>query len=222
MALLPLFPLNHVLLPAMPLPLHVFEERYRRMLSDLTDPAGNVRGFGVVLLRSGSEAGTATGAPDVERVGTVAEVLEVQAKPDGSSDVLAVGSRRFAVVRLVPDGAAYLRAEVDYLDEPDGPLDPHLELAARRLMTRYDTALSNLAGRSTGSELPEHADQLSYHLAARLPLTPADRQLLLADESVADRLGRLIGMLRRETALLGLTRSIAVSPAVLRLAAGAN
>jgi hypothetical protein len=115
-----------------------------------------------------------------------------------------------------------LRAEVDYLDEPDGPLDPHLELAARRLMTRYDTALSNLAGRSTGSELPEHADQLSYHLAARLPLTPADRQLLLADESVADRLGRLIGMLRRETALLGLTRSIAVSPAVLRLAAGAN
>lgn len=235
MGLLPLLPLNHVLLPTMPLPLHVFEPRYRRLLRDHTDAAGNVAGFGVVLLRSGAEVGevgeagaagaepgAGTTVPDLAGVGTVAEVLEVESKPDGTSDLLAVGSRRFTVDRLVRDGAPYLRAEISFLDEPEGDLTPQLEAAARRLMERYDQALERLAGRRTGSELPDDPAQLSYHLAARLPLAPPDRQLLLEDETVTARLRRLIGLLRREAALLGLTRSIAVSPSVLRLGAVGN
>jgi Lon protease-like protein len=218
--LLPLFPLNHVLLPAMPLPLHVFEQRYRQLLRDLLDAAGNTRGFGVVLLRGGSEVGA--GTADVERVGTVAEVLEVETRADGTSDVLAVGSRRFVIERLEADGAPYLRAEVTYLDEEDGALEPGLEVAARRLMDRYDTTLQALSGRRTGGELPDDVAQLSYHLSARLPLEPAQRQALLADGTAADRLRRLVRLLRTETALLRLTRSIAVSPTVLRLAAPAN
>jgi Lon protease-like protein len=192
------------------------------MLRDLTDAAGNVAGFGVVLLRSGAEAGATDRPPDVASIGTVAEVLEVETKPDGTSDLLAVGSRRFVVDRLVPDGAPYLRAEVTFLDEPDGALSPRLETAARVLMAGYDDALERLSGRRTGSELPDDAAQLSYHLAARLPLGPADRQGLLADMTVAERLEHLIGLLRREASLLRLTRSIAVSPGVLRLGAVAN
>jgi Lon protease-like protein len=218
--LLPLFPLNHVLLPAMPLPLHVFEQRYRQLVRDLTDRAGNVRGFGVVLLRSGAESGQAD--VEVESVGTVAEVLELETHADGTSDLLAVGSRRFTVDRVERGSAPYLQAEVTYLDEDDGDLSRELVAAARGLMDRYDTALEALSGRRTGSELPDDAAQLSYHLAARLPLGPDERQQLLTDDTAADRLRHVARLLRRETSLLRLTRSIAVSPSVLRLAAAAN
>jgi uncharacterized protein len=220
--LLPLFPLSHVLLPSMPLPLHIFEPRYRQLLRDVAEESGGLGSFGVVALNSGTEVARDGALPDVAAIGTVAEILEVEPNPDGTSEVLAVGSQRFAVQRLVADGAPYLRAEVTFLDEPDGPTSPQLESAARRLMGRYDDMLQELAGRSTGSELPDDAAQLSYHLAARLPLTPAERQQLLADVSAGERLARLIRLLRRETALLRLTRSIAVSPSILRLGAPAN
>lgn len=221
--LIPLFPLSHVLLPGMPLPLHIFEQRYRDLVDDL---AGAPRGasFGVVALRSGTEAvtpQTGDGPPDVEPVGTLAEILEHEPRPDGTSDLLAIGSRRFRVLSLRPDGKAYLRAEVEFLDERDGTLDGK-EAAARRLIQHYDALLLRVAGRTTGSELPDDANQLSYQIAARLPLPPGERQALLDDVTTADRLARLVGLLRRETALLRATRSIAVSPAVLRMAAAEN
>jgi Lon protease-like protein len=223
---IPLFPLSHVLLPGMPLPLHVFEQRYRDLLADVTS-AERLGAFGVVALRSGTEArafGTAEGATEVETVGTLAEILEVETQDDGTSDLLSVGSRRFRVLRLLPegDGASYLRAEVDYLDEPDGALTGEQAARARELIDVYDSLLLRLAGRATGSELPDDANQLSYQVAARLPLGPAERQRLLAVETTAQRLQDVAALLRREIALLQRTRSIAVSPAVVRLPAGLN
>ncbi|MCW2656492.1 MAG: peptidase lon domain protein [Jatrophihabitans sp.] len=208
----------------MPLPLHIFEQRYRDLLDDVSDGSGGGT-FGVVALRTGTEAetlGTAESGPDVEQVGTLAEILEVESQEDGTSDVLAVGSRRFRIVQLDPVGKAYLRAEVEYLDEPDGALTPEQETRARELIDVYDTMLVRLAGRGTGAELPNDANQLSYHLAARLPLPPAERQALLVDGTTAERLNRVARLLRREIALLQRTRSIAVSPTVLRLVTGSN
>jgi uncharacterized protein len=218
-----LFPLSHVLLPGMPLPLHVFEQRYRDLLADLADaPTG--ASFGVVALRTGTEALTRPDAagPDVEPIGTLAEILEVEQHDDGTSDLLSVGSRRFRISELMPEGKAYLRAEVDFLAEDDGALSAPVERRARDLIGRYDTLLTRLAGRTTGAELPDDANQLSYQLAARLPLPPTERQLLLGDETTAARLTRMVRLLRRELALLQQTRSIAVSPAVLRMTAGLN
>lgn len=223
-AAIPLFPLSHVLLPGMPLPLHVFEDRYRRLLADITAP-NRLGAFGVVALRSGTEAvipGTTGSRPEVEEIGTLAEILEVDTKPDGTSDVLSVGSRRFRVVRLLPETAAYLRADVEFLDEPDGPLTTELAERAGQLMDVYDSLLLRLAGRGTGTELPKDANQLSYQLAARLPLPPGERQRLLADATTAQRLARMARLLRREIALLQRTRSIAVSPATVRLPASSN
>src|SRR5207245_1884504 len=105
---------------------------------------------------------------------------------------------------------------------PEGRVNPALLTVTRRLMTRYDAALMALAGRTTGAELPDDAAQLSYHLAGRLPLGPTERQQLLADPDAGARLRRLVHLLRRETALLRSTRSIAVSPSVLRLNAAPN
>jgi Lon protease-like protein len=223
-AAIPLFPLSHVLLPGMPLPLHVFEERYRRLLADITAP-DRLGAFGVVALRRGTEAvtpGTAQAGSEVEEIGTLAEILEVETKPDGTSDVLSVGSRRFRVLRLLPETAGYLRADVEFLDEPDGPVTADQAVRAAELMGVYDSMLLRLAGRGTGSDMPEDANQLSYQLAARLPLPPGERQRLLADATTAQRLERLSRLLRREIALLQRTRSIAVSPAVVRMPAGSN
>lgn len=222
---IPLFPLSHVLLPGMPLPLHIFEERYRQLLRDIADaPTGPV--FGVVALRAGTEAMTPHvrngTTPEVEAIGTLAEILEIETAADGSSDLLSVGSRRFRVRGLLPTGKPYLRAEVEYLDEPDGTLTRELETRSRELIDVYDAMLLRLAGRGTGSELPTDANQLSYQLAARLPLPPEEKQALLNDDTTAERLQRLGRLLRREIALLQRTRSIAVSPAVLRLGAGSN
>lgn len=219
-----LFPLSSVLLPGMPLPLHIFEQRYRQLLDDLAGQPGGGR-FGVVALRSGTETLGIDGpdaAPDLARIGTLAEILEVDRKEDGTSDVLSVGSRRFQVESLIAEGKPYLRAEVRFLDEQDGALDDDRAGRARELMSAYDMLIVRLAGRATGAELPADPNQLGYHIAARLPLLPADRQSLLEVETAAERLARLNRMLRREIALLRHTRTIAVAPAVLRLVGGAN
>jgi hypothetical protein len=220
---IPLFPLSHVLLPGMPLPLHIFEERYRQLLEDLTGAPGPAR-FGVVALRSGTETLTSHGdtGPDVESIGTLAEILEVRTGDAGTSDVLSVGSRRFHIESLLLTGRPYLRAEVRYLDEQDGDLDALQVARTRELMELYDQTLHSLAGRSTGAELPTDANQLSYQIGARLPLPPDERQALLAEPTTELRLARLVRLLRREIALLRCTRTIAVSPAVLRIVSGTN
>jgi Lon protease-like protein len=133
-----------------------------------------------------------------------------------------VGSRRFRIESLLPEGKAYLRAAVEFLPEDDGELTPDLESRARELIDIYDAILMRLAGRATGTELPDDANQLSYQISARLPLPPIERQALLADELTADRLAHVARLLRREIALLQGTRSIAVSPSVLRMVSGVN
>jgi len=223
-AVIPLFPLSHVLLPGMPLPLHVFEDRYRQLLDDIAEAPGGAH-FGVVALRTGTEAQTewtVEDEPQLEPVGTLAEILELEPRADGTSDLLSVGSRRFRIVELIADGKPYLRAEVEYLVEEDGPLTATQAARARDLLALYDAILMKLAGRATGSELPDDPNQLSYQIAARLPLPPAERQALLVSETTSARLERLATLLRREIALLRGTRSIAVSPAVLRIGHAAN
>ena len=218
------FPLSAVLLPGMPLPLHIFEQRYRQLLDDLAQEPAGAR-FGVVALRSGSETLAADGhsdPPDVSAIGTLAEILEVDRKTDGSSDILSVGSRRFRIESLIADGKPYLRAEVEFLAEEAGVLDDGRAGRAQELITAYDALLIRLAGRGTGGELPADPSQLAYQIAARLPLVPADRQSLLEVDTTAERFTRLNRMLRRELALLRHTRTIAVAPDVLRLVGGPN
>jgi len=99
---------------------------------------------------------------------------------------------------------------------------PAQVVATRRLCAEYLTLLSELTGRSPDEELPRDANLLSYHVAGQLPLAAQDRQDLLAEASAADRLRKAIPLLRREIRLLQRTRSISVSPGVLRLIANPN
>src|SRR5581483_8862117 len=99
--LLPLFPLSVVLLPAMPLPLHIFEDRYKEMIGDVIPVDGE---FGVVLAKEDG----------IVNIGCTAAVLQVVRKyPDGRMDLVAAGRRRFQIQSL-DEEKSYLRATVEY------------------------------------------------------------------------------------------------------------
>ena len=212
-----LFPLGHVLLPSMPLPLHIFEPRYRQLLEDVTARPGPTS-FGIVALTKGIEVGTegVDQEPEFASVGTIAEVLEVQPYDDGASDLFTIGSRRFRVERLIA-GKPYLQAEVTYLDESDGALTPPLREKVTLLEAEHARLITEFTGQVGEVDPPADAAQLSYRLAAQLPLTAADRQDLLEQPDTGARLARLVVLLRREISLLRLTHTIAVSPGVLHL-----
>jgi Lon protease-like protein len=213
------FPLNAVLLPGMAMPLHIFEPRYRQLLTDVQRGPGPAA-FGIVALHRGTtlgRPGTGDAEPQFVDVGTLAEILDVTVYADGTSDLLTVGSRRFRVRELVTEGTPYLRARVDWLEELDGDLHPAHAPVTRRLCIEYFTLLAQLTGGEVTEELPRDANVLSYHVAAHLPLTLPDRQDLLAQATAADRLRRAISLLRREIRLLQSTRSISVASDVLHL-----
>jgi Lon protease-like protein len=213
---IPIFPLGQVLMPGMPLPLHIFEPRYRQLLADVT--ANGHRRFGVVCLTRGSEVGVDRpgGEPEFAQVGTVAEVMEARRLDDGAADLLTVGSRRFRILSAV-GGKPYRQAVVRYLAELDGELPAGLLTAVRTLQHEHERLIRGLTGRRPTERPPTGPNPFSYHLAAGLPLAPPDRQLLLEEETAASRLRRTRGLLQREIAYLRATRTIAVSPRVLQL-----
>src|SRR5436190_5055518 len=95
---LPIFPLPVVLFPGMPMPLHIFEERYRKMLTDIR--AGNNL-FGLSYFDA---ADADRELPPAGHIGCVAEVAETQALPDGRSNILAVGVVRYEIESYVESG----------------------------------------------------------------------------------------------------------------------
>ena len=105
---IPLFPLNVVLLPGAPLPLHIFEPRYRQMVKDCLEEKSE---FGMLLAMP----------KGVARVGCTAEIVEVVKRyPDGRMDILTVGRAPFRVVELFEENPL-LEGHVDYLEDREIP-----------------------------------------------------------------------------------------------------
>lgn len=221
---IPVFPLNHVLLPGMELPLHIFEPRYRQLLLDVQSGPGPAT-FGVIAPRSEPQSNqphTDHDGADVPDVGTLAEILDVRSYDDGASDLFTIGRQRFRILELLLEGRPYLQARVDLLAEADGELHPWHVSETRRLCTEYLRLLSGLTGRRADDELPRGANPLSYYVAGRLPLSSQDRQRLLCETTAANRLARAIPLLRREIGLLQMTRSVWVHSTELTLFANPN
>src|SRR5690606_23479022 len=103
---LPLFPLNTVLFPGMPLRLHIFEERYKQMIGYCYTTGGP---FGVTLIRQGQEVG---GYAEPFLVGCTALITEIDPLDDGRMNIVAVGHERFQIRSLKHD-MPYLVGMVD-------------------------------------------------------------------------------------------------------------
>ncbi|MBI1740098.1 MAG: LON peptidase substrate-binding domain-containing protein [Candidatus Koribacter versatilis] len=185
--LLPLFPLDLVLLPGVPLPLHVFEPRYKEMVAECLDEK---KPFGVV--RASSDG--------VAEIGCTAEILEVTKRyDDGRMDILTRGVERFEVLQVHRD-RSFLQAEFTVIeDEPGRPSSKMVEQAVR-----LHAEIVKLAGAETdGPE--ESAEHLSFLLAGSLPLDLDFKQKLLTTLSEPKRLQAVISYL--EAVLPGLRRA---------------
>jgi Lon protease-like protein len=173
--LLPLFPLDVVLLPGVPLPLHIFEPRYKEMIEECL--AENKR-FGVVRAK---EEGLAD-------IGCTAEILNVSKKyPDGRMDIVTSGRRRFEVMEINQE-RSFLQAEVLYLDdEPGRATQVQIEAAIK-----LHGELMTLAGAEQEGQTEINNSQLSYHLAGTLPLDLDFKQNLLTMKSEAERMPAIV------------------------------
>lgn len=186
---LPMFPLGTVLFPGLILPLHIFEDRYRKLIADLLAlPDRSPRRFGVIAIRSGREVGH-DGVDAMYGVGCTAELRQVQRHDDGRFDIVAVGGPRFTVRRLYPAAAGdYLSADVELLPERAGDVE---EFAVRTAaaFARYQAALVKLRGEPvvTG-ELPNEPLLLSYLVAAAVVMPLNERQRFLECPDAASRL----------------------------------
>ncbi len=160
---LPLFPLAAVLFPGTPLPLHIFEPRYRRMLADCL--AGDPR-FGIVPVDVDGEV------PSAGAIGCVASIHASQPLPDGNSTIIALGETRFVLERLVPESHPYLVGLVDpFGDEPNTAPAAGRADQLRELFAHYIAGLRQL-GDSPADELqlPADAEALSFNVAAAIEL----------------------------------------------------
>lgn len=169
---LPLFPLEVVLFPGMPLPLHIFEPRYQLMIRHCREER---REFGVILARK----------EGLVRVGCSAEIVKVVKEyEDGRSDILTVGRRRFRLEQVF-DELPHLQGRVEPLpDEEPAPSDP---ASSRRLLELYDEAFGLLYGRQPGVAEAGGELSLSFRIATELPFDLEARQQLLELLSEAER-----------------------------------
>jgi Lon protease-like protein len=194
-SLLPIFPLELVLLPGVPLPLHIFEPRYKEMIAECLDQK---KPFGVV--RASSDG--------VADIGCTAEIMSVTKKyDDGRMDILTRGVERFEVIQ-VNEERSFLQAEIalvqdeDEDENEDEPGKPATEMVTQAV--RLHAEIAKLAG-TEPSGPDEQAANLSFLLAGSLPLDLDFKQSLLSTLSEAKRLEAVVGYL--EAILPGLRRA---------------
>jgi Lon protease-like protein len=190
--IVPLFPLpNVVFFPRMPLPLHVFEPRYRAMVRDaLRGP----RLIGMVLLRSGWQADYA-GRPPVFTTGTVGQIVRIDELPDGRFDLVLRGLSAFRIVDEVPPARPYREARVAWREDVDDGLGGNVREALVGLVHRYLDRLGRKP--AAPSTLDPDIDDAAFvnFFAQHLDLDPLERQALLEESSTSTRAARLADVL---------------------------
>ncbi len=184
---LPIFPLPLVLFPGATQPLHIFEPRYRTLLSDCLDAD---RRFGIAYAAPDKKADPAPAPGDV---GCVAHILTTQALPDGRSDILTTGEQRFVLLEWLATDRPYRMARVEeFADEPaDSAEAEGLASAVRRDFLRVMEGLEQ-----DPPELPVDPEALSFRVAATLELEAPGKLALLAIRSTTVRLRRLAALLQ--------------------------
>ncbi|MEO0557778.1 MAG: LON peptidase substrate-binding domain-containing protein [Bacteroidota bacterium] len=169
---LPLFPLGLVLFPGEPVPLHIFEPRYREMVKVCLDEDGP---FGIVYAH---EEGLAT-------IGCTARIHRVvQRYEDGRLDIVAVGEDRFQLEGVNRD-LSYLTAEVTWIDEPEPDVSD--EAVRQTVITRH-MKLLELAGGTPRPEIYDASHAISFIVGRNAGLDLADKQEVLEMTREEERL----------------------------------
>lgn len=177
-SLIPLFPLEVVLLPGTPLPLHIFEPRYKEMLAECLSQKSS---FGIVRAQ---EEGVA-------EIGCTAEIVAVtKTYDDGRMDIVTEGRKRFEVVDVNQE-RSFLRANVIYIE------DDHQQATKEEVEEAIRLHGEILALAGAKQDLPQESESpLSFYLAGSLPLDLDFKQSLLGMRSESSRMEAVIKYFR--------------------------
>ncbi|MGY6528867.1 MAG: LON peptidase substrate-binding domain-containing protein [Cyanobacterium sp.] len=179
---LPLFPLPEVVLfPGRPLPLHIFEFRYRMMMNTILEYD---RRFGVLMIDPTNG--------EIANIGCCAEIIHFERLPDDRMKVLTLGQQRFRVLEYVRE-KPYRVGLVEWIE--DKPTQESLQGKADEVKTLL-TDVVTLSAKLTDQkiELPENLPttpmELSYWVASNLYGVAVEQQVLLEMQDTAERLQR--------------------------------
>lgn len=186
---LPIFPLPLVMLPNELLPLHIFEDRYRQMLTDVELKGGL---FGVVLFEPQESF---MEMPPIGTIGCVAEIKESETLPDGRSNIITLGLIRFRITGYIDAGEPYLVADVElFEDEPENgvDLDPLCDTVFVLFERLAKAAFKMSGGRGSMPEV-QRADpeSLSFLITAAFNFENEKKYGLLEMTSTHERLREL-------------------------------
>ncbi len=197
---LPLFPLNTVLFPGMPITLHIFEERYKLMINEC------VRGhqpFGIVLLKSGSEVKGLNQDAEPYNIGCTALIAQTQPLGSGRMNIVAIGQERFQISQL-DRSQAYLVGDTEPfpLANPDPPAFSRAITRLRPWIDRYLAILEKTENvRIAPRQLPEDELPLAYLAASLLKVGLSEKQDLLSVDTALDLADRVRMIYRKEVTL---------------------
>jgi Lon protease-like protein len=190
---LPLFPLPLVLFPGVPLPLHIFEERYQRMLADVR-ASNDLFGLSYFVPDSSVED-----RPPVGHVGCATEVVEAQALPLGRSNILTLGVVRYRITEYAERGEPYLVARVEFFEDEQGDPQVLRKRADEVTETFMRIARAMRTANDERGELPslpsDDPERLSFLVAAVVEMDAEAKQRLLELRSTSERLRRLYTLL---------------------------
>jgi Lon protease-like protein len=173
---IPLFPLNVVLLPGAPLPLHIFEDRYKQMVDECLKQESE---FGMVFA---DESGT-------RKVGCTAKIVElVERYEDGRMLILVEGSRRFRLNNVLT-GKPYYVGEIEYIDEE--PEDEDVQALAEQCIELLERVVEAATEGSVGIEIEPPYRNLSFAIAGRVEFEAETRQQILELTSERERLEKV-------------------------------
>jgi Lon protease-like protein len=171
-ALLPLFPLEIVVFPGAPLPLHIFEPRYKEMIGECLAQG---RSFGMVRAKEDALSG----------IGCSASIVTVIRKyEDGRLDIAAEGAQRFAIIQVNQE-RSFLQAEVAFFEDEPSTVSKNTADAVIQLHEQLFAVLGQAV------EVERDVAFLSFRLAQDLPVDLDFKQTLLEMKSEAERIETL-------------------------------
>jgi Lon protease-like protein len=177
---IPLFPLNVVLMPGTPLPLHIFEERYKQMVDECLESGAE---FGMVLA---DESGT-------RQVGCTAKIVElVQRYDDGRMVILVEGARRFKLNNVMT-GEPYYVGDVEYLE--DEPAEDDVSALAEECVALLERVIEAATEGSVGIEIEPPYRNLAFAIAGRIEFDLEVRQEILELSTEKERLAKVKALL---------------------------
>jgi Lon protease-like protein len=193
---LPIFPLPVILFPGEMIPLHIFEPRYRKMLTDIQ--AGD-KLFGLSYFEAPDME---TARPPAGHLGCAAELREVQEMPDGRSNIVITGVIRYRVEEYVDADEPYFVGETHFFEDLEDENEESLSKLSdevTELFTRVANAAHNISGESSRlPDLPDIAPQeLSFLISAAFNFANEIKYELMETRSTTERLERLRNVLEQ-------------------------